>query len=118
MPLNVPILLTWLRILTIPLVIGVFYVPEIWLSSRHQNLIATSLFIAAAITDWLDGYLARRLNQTSAFGAFLYPVADKLMIAAALIVLVWPQRVGAIIAVVIIGRDFSVSALCEWIGQR
>jgi len=66
-------------------VIGVFYVPEVWLSSWHQNLIATSLFIAAAITDWLDGYLARRLNQTSAFGAFLDPVADKLMIAAALI---------------------------------
>src|SRR6266699_1846172 len=100
MPLNVPILLTWLRILTIPLVIGVFYVPEVWLSSWHQNLLATSLFIAAAITDWLDGYLARRLNQTSAFGAFLDPVADKLMIAAALIVLVWLQRVDAIIGVV------------------
>src|SRR6266702_4296629 len=82
MPLNVPILLTWLRILTIPLVIGVFYVPGVWLSSWHQNLIATSLFIAAAITDWLDGYLARRLNQMSAFGAFLDPVADKLMSAA------------------------------------
>src|SRR5437867_146542 len=84
MPLNVPILLTWLRILTIPLVIGVFYVPEVWLSSWHQNLLATSLFIAAAITDWLDGYLARRLNQTSAFGAFLDPVADKLIVAAIL----------------------------------
>ncbi len=117
MPLNVPILLTWLRILTIPLVIGVFYVPELWLSSRHQNLIATALFIAAAITDWLDGYLARRLNQTSAFGAFLDPVADKLMIAAALIVLVWLQRVDAIIAVVIIGREIAVSALREWMAK-
>ena len=117
MPLNVPILLTWLRILTIPLVIGVFYVPEVWLSSRHQNLIATALFIAAAITDWLDGYLARRLNQTSAFGAFLDPVADKLMIAAALIVLVWLQRADAIIAVVIIGREIAVSAMREWMAK-
>ena len=117
MPLNVPILLTWLRILTIPLVIGVFYIPEVWLSSGHQNLIATSLFIAAAITDWLDGYLARRLNQTSAFGAFLDPVADKLMIAAALIVLVWLQRVDAIIAVVIIGREIAVSAMREWMAK-
>jgi len=117
MPLNVPILLTWLRILTIPLVIGVFYVPEVWLSSWRQNLIATSLFIAAAITDWLDGYLARRLNQTSAFGAFLDPVADKLMIAAALIVLVWLQRVDAIIAVVIIGREIAVSAMREWMAK-
>jgi len=117
MPLNVPILLTWLRILTIPLVIGVFYVPEVWLSSRHQNLIATALFIAAATTDWLDGYLARRLNQTSAFGAFLDPVADKLMIAAALIVLVWLQRVDALIAVVIIGREIAVSAMREWMAK-
>jgi CDP-diacylglycerol--glycerol-3-phosphate 3-phosphatidyltransferase/cardiolipin synthase len=117
MPLNVPILLTWLRILTIPLVIGVFYIPEVWLSPRHQNLIATWLFIAAAITDWLDGYLARRLNQTSAFGAFLDPVADKLMIAAALIVLVWLQRVDAIIAVVIIGREIAVSAMREWMAK-
>jgi CDP-diacylglycerol--glycerol-3-phosphate 3-phosphatidyltransferase/cardiolipin synthase len=117
MPLNVPILLTWLRILTIPLVIGVFYVPEVWLSSGNQNLIATSLFIGAAITDWLDGYLARRLNQTSAFGAFLDPVADKLMIAATLIVLVWLQRVDAIIAVVIIGREIAVSAMREWMAK-
>ena len=117
MPLNVPNLLTWLRILTIPLVIGVFYVPGVWLSSWHQNLIATSLFIAAAITDWLDGYLARRLNQMSAFGAFLDPVADKLMIAATLIVLVWLQRVDAIIAVVIIGREIAVSALREWMAK-
>ncbi len=117
MPLNVPILLTWLRILTIPLVIGVFYVPEVWLSSGKQNLIATSLFIAAAITDWLDGYLARRLNQTSAFGAFLDPVADKLMIAAALIVLVWLQRADAVIAVVIIGREIAVSAMREWMAK-
>ena len=117
MPLNVPNLLTWLRIMMIPLVIGVFYVPEAWLSSWHQNLIATILFIAAAITDWLDGYLARRLNQMSAFGAFLDPVADKLMIAAALIVLVWLQRADAIVAVVIIGREIAVSAMREWMAK-
>jgi len=117
MPLNVPNLLTWLRILMIPLVIGVFYVPEIWLSSWHRNLIATSMFAAAAITDWLDGYLALRLNQMSAFGAFLDPVADKLMIAAALIVLVELERVNAIIAVVIIGREIAVSAMREWMAK-
>ncbi len=117
MPLNVPNILTWLRILMIPLVVGVFYSPEDWLSPRSQNLIATGLFIAAAITDWLDGYLARRLNQMSAFGAFLDPVADKLMIACALIVLVWLQRADALIAVVIIGREIAISALREWIAK-
>jgi len=117
MPLNVPNLLTWLRILMIPLVIGVFYVPEVWLSSWHRNLIATALFGAAAVTDWLDGYLARRLNQMSAFGAFLDPVADKLMIAAALIVLVELERVDAIIAVIIIGREIAVSAMREWMAK-
>jgi CDP-diacylglycerol--glycerol-3-phosphate 3-phosphatidyltransferase/cardiolipin synthase len=117
MPLNVPNLLTWLRIIMIPLVIGVFYVPQSWLSSWQQNLIATVLFIAAAITDWLDGYLARRLNQTSAFGAFLDPVADKLMIAAALIVLVQLHRADAIISVVIIGREIAISAMREWMAK-
>ena len=117
MPLNVPNLLTWLRIVMIPVVIGVFYVPDSWLSGWHQNLIATILFIAAAITDWLDGYLARRLNQISAFGAFLDPVADKLMVAAALIVLVWLQRADAIIAVVIIGREIAISAMREWMAK-
>ena len=117
MPLNVPNVLTWLRILMIPLVVGVFYVPEAWLSAQNQNLIATALFIAAAITDWLDGFLARRLNQMSAFGAFLDPVADKLMIACALIVLVWLQRADALIAVVIIGREIAISALREWMAK-
>jgi CDP-diacylglycerol--glycerol-3-phosphate 3-phosphatidyltransferase/cardiolipin synthase len=117
MPLNVPNLLTWLRILMIPLVIGVFYAPQAWLSSWQQNLIATVMFVAAAITDWLDGYLARRLNPMSAFGAFLDPVADKLMVAAALIVLVWLQRLDAIVAVIIIGREIAISALREWMAK-
>jgi len=117
MPLNVPNILTWIRIMMIPLVIGVFYVPDVWLSKWHCNLIAAALFGIAAATDWLDGYLARRLNQTSAFGAFLDPVADKLMVAAALIVLVELERVNAIIAVVIIGREIVVSALREWMAK-
>lgn len=117
MPLNIPNLLTWLRILMIPLVIGVFYVPETLLSMGHKNVIATAMFAAAAVTDWLDGYLARRLNQMSAFGAFLDPVADKLMVAAALIVLVELGRVYAFIAVVIIGREIAISALREWMAK-
>jgi len=117
MPLNIPNLLTWLRIMMIPVVIGIFYVPDVWLSSWHRNLIATAVFAAAAITDWLDGYLARRLNQMSAFGAFLDPVADKLMIAAALIVLVELGRLNAVIAVVIIGREIAVSAMREWMAK-
>jgi CDP-diacylglycerol--glycerol-3-phosphate 3-phosphatidyltransferase/cardiolipin synthase len=117
MPLNVPNLLTWLRIVMIPVVIGVFYLPDAWLTGWQRNLIATSVFIVAAITDWLDGYLARKLNQTSAFGAFLDPVADKLMIAAALIVLVELDRANAIIAFVIIGREIAISAMREWMAK-
>jgi CDP-diacylglycerol--glycerol-3-phosphate 3-phosphatidyltransferase/cardiolipin synthase len=117
MPLNLPNLLTWLRILFIPLVIGVFYLPTGWLSAAEANLTATVLFIVAAVTDWLDGYLARKLNQTSAFGAFLDPVADKLMVAAALIVLVELDRTHSVIALVIIGREIAISALREWMAK-
>ena len=114
---NLPNLLTWLRILSIPLIIGVFYCPDGWLDDQQRNILATSLFIAAAVTDWLDGYLARRLNQTSAFGAFLDPVADKLMVAAALILLVEVERLGAIVAIIIIGREIAISALREWMAS-
>ena len=114
MPFNLPILLTWLRILAIPLLIAVYYLPSPWMSDEERNLTATVIFMAAALTDWADGYLARRLNQTSAFGAFLDPVADKLMVAAALIVLVQLGRVDAIIAAIIIGREITISALREW----
>lgn len=117
MPLNLPILLTWLRIVLIPLFVAVYYLPDPWLSPHAKNLVATGLFAVAAITDWLDGYLARSLNQTSAFGAFLDPVADKLMVAAALILLVSLQRVDAIIAVIIIGREITISALREWMAK-
>jgi CDP-diacylglycerol--glycerol-3-phosphate 3-phosphatidyltransferase/cardiolipin synthase len=117
MPLNLPNLLTWLRILLIPLFVGIFYFEKSWMSAASQNLVATVLFTVAAVTDWLDGWLARRLNQMSAFGAFLDPVADKLMVAAALIILVQLERVDAIIALIIIGREVAVSALREWMAQ-
>ena len=117
MPLNLPNLLTWLRIVLIPLFVGIFYFEKSWVSVPNQNLVATIIFTAAAITDWLDGWLARRLNQTSAFGAFLDPVADKLMVAAALIVLIQLGRVDAIIALIIIGREITISALREWMAK-
>ncbi len=114
---SLPNLLTWLRILAIPLLLAIYYLPERWLDSHEKNLAATILFVGAAVTDWLDGYLARRLNQTSAFGAFLDPVADKLMVAAALIVLLQLNRVDAIVAVIIIGREIAISALREWMAK-
>lgn len=117
MPFNLPNLLTWLRIILIPLFVGIFYFEKSWVSAPNQNLVATIIFTAAAITDWLDGWLARRLNQTSAFGAFLDPVADKLMVAAALIILVQLERVDAIIALIIIGREIAISALREWMAN-
>jgi len=117
MPLNIPNTLTWARIALIPIFVGVFYLPDSLLSVPHKNLIATTLFAAAAVTDWFDGFLARALGQTSAFGAFLDPVADKLMVAAALILLVQLARVDAIIAVVIIGREITISALREWMAR-
>jgi len=115
--LSVPNLLTWFRILLIPLVVAVFYVPQNWLGRQDQNLAATLMFAVAALTDWLDGYLARSLNQTSAFGAFLDPVADKLMVAAALTVLVQLGRVDAFIAFIIVGREITISALREWMAK-
>ena len=117
MPLNLPNLLTWLRIVLIPLFVGIFYFDKSWVSAPNQNLVATIVFTAAAITDWLDGWLARKLNQTSEFGAFLDPVADKVMVAAALIILVQLARVDAIVALIIIGREITISALREWMAQ-
>ena len=112
--LNAPNLVTLSRIVLIPLIIGIFYVPDQWLGLQAKNIAATAVFIFAAITDWLDGYLARRLNQMSAFGAFLDPVADKLMVAGALIVLLELGRVEAVVTLIVIGREIAVSALREW----
>ena len=131
---NIPNLITWLRILLIPLFVGIFYLSDTALSMHYKNLLATEIFAVAAISDWLDGYLARTLNQTSAFGAFLDPVADKLMVVAALIILVWLKdnqdglvwlkvnqdgrsRVDILIAFIIIGREIAVSALREWMAK-
>ena len=111
---NLPTLLTWARIVAIPLVVGVFYLP---IDPATQNLVATVLFVTVAITDWADGYLARRLNQTSSFGAFLDPVADKFLICAALLILLQLDRLDALIAFVIIGREIAISALREWMAQ-
>jgi cardiolipin synthase (CMP-forming) len=116
---NIPTMLTWLRILLIPVFVGAFYWPENLrtlgaMPSHSVNIFITAVFAIAAMTDWLDGYLARRWQQTSAFGAFLDPVADKLMVAAALIVLVEFERVGAVVALIIIGREIAISALREW----
>ncbi len=126
MTCNIPTMLTWLRILLIPVFVIIFYLPTNpqafgAIPAHWVNLTATAIFAVAALTDWLDGYLARKLNQTSSFGAFLDPVADKLMVAAALIVLVEFERVGAVVALIIIGREIAISALREWMageGQR
>ena len=111
---NVPNSLTVLRIVLIPVFVALFYLPADIVSPHWLNFTATLIFALAAATDWLDGYLARVLNQTSAIGAFLDPVADKLMVAAALIVLVEFERVGALVALIIIGREIAISALREW----
>ncbi|HWV63521.1 MAG TPA: CDP-diacylglycerol--glycerol-3-phosphate 3-phosphatidyltransferase [Oxalicibacterium sp.] len=119
MPVNIPILLTWLRVALIPLMVGVLYLPDAWLGpfNKTQGLASTVIFIVAALTDWVDGFLARRWNQTSAFGAFLDPVADKLIVAGALLVLIEFGRVNAVIAFIIIGREITISALREWMAH-
>ena len=112
--LTLPTLLTWARIVAIPLIVGVFYLP---LDGATRNLVATVLFVAFALTDWADGWLARRLNQTSSFGAFLDPVADKFLVCASLLVLVHLDRADVFVALIIIGREIAISALREWMAQ-
>ena len=112
--LTIPTILTWTRIVAIPLIVGVFYLP---IADPMRNLIATVLFVVTALTDWLDGWLARKLDQASAFGAFLDPVADKFLVCAALLVLVHLGRVDTLIALVIIGREIAISSLREWMAQ-
>ena len=117
LPRNLPNYVTWFRILMIPLIVGVFYLPDAWIQAENKNIAATAIFIVAAITDWLDGYLARVLDQMTPFGAFLDPVADKLMIAGALVVLLQLDRVEPLVALIIIGREIAISALREWMAQ-
>jgi cardiolipin synthase len=111
---TVPTLLTWTRIVAIPLLMGVFY---LGVPKQTQNLIATVMFVVFALTDWADGFLARKLNQTSSFGAFLDPVADKFLVCASLLVLVDLQRADVFVALIIIGREIAISALREWMAQ-
>src|SRR5512135_1634783 len=123
MPFNIPNILTLLRIALIPVFIGIYYLPEHTLSLHYKHVLGTFIFWLASITDYFDGYLARRLNQHSAFGAFLDPVADKLMVTAALVVLVYYKQLDpylhldAAIAFIIIGREITISALREWMAK-
>jgi CDP-diacylglycerol--glycerol-3-phosphate 3-phosphatidyltransferase/cardiolipin synthase len=114
-----PMILTLLRIALIPVLVIFFYLPFDW-----SNFVAAVIFILAAITDWLDGYLARRMQQMSKMGAFLDPVADKLMVATALVIMVHspppifaPTIIFAISAAIIIGREITISALREWMSE-
>jgi len=115
---NLPINITLLRIALIPLLIVIFYLP--W---KYSNLVCTLIFIVAGFTDWLDGYLARKMKLETSFGAFLDPVADKLMVAMVLVLIVQQQSSPylAIPAAIIIGREITIASLREWmaeIGQR
>ncbi len=124
--LNIPNALTLLRIVLIPVLVGIAYIPFAsgqvapWLPFEWRYFIAALVFLVAAITDWFDGYLARTLNQTSAFGRFLDPVADKLMVAAALIILVqWHSSNILVVmsAIIIVCREITISALREWMAE-
>jgi len=114
LPISLPNILTSLRILLIPVLVVVFYLPFEW-----RYLAAAIVFAVASATDWLDGYLARKLNEMTPFGAFLDPVADKLLVATALVLLVEVQAsaILAVPAIVIVGREIVVSALREWMAQ-
>jgi len=119
MRINLPTWLTLFRVALLPVMVAVFYLPF-----PGHNITAAIVFVLAAITDWLDGYLARRMNLTSAFGAFLDPVADKLMVAVTLFLLVesdpttgWSSILLALTSAVIVGREISISALREWMAE-
>jgi CDP-diacylglycerol--glycerol-3-phosphate 3-phosphatidyltransferase len=114
---TIPTLMTWTRIVAIPLIVGVFYLPDSWAGMADKNLMATVMFVLFAATDWLDGCLARKLNQTSSFGAFLDPVADKFLVCASLLVLVHLNRADVFVGLIIIGREIAISALREWMAQ-
>ena len=111
---TIPTIMTWARIAAIPLIVGVFDLP---IEPASRNLVATVLFVVSAATDWLDGYLARKLNQVSSFGAFLDPVADKILVCASVLVLVHLGRADVFVALIIIGREIAISALREWMAQ-
>lgn len=116
--MNVPMALTWARIAMIPLVIGIFYVPARMIDPHLVNQIACAVFVLAAVTDALDGFLARRYEGwATRMGAFLDPVADKLLVSAALVALVGLERCDMAVAMIIIGREITVTALREWMAK-
>jgi cardiolipin synthase (CMP-forming) len=115
--LTIPTIMTWTRIVAIPLIVGIFYLPDALITLPNKNLVATIMFVLFAATDWLDGFLARKLNQTSSFGAFLDPVADKFLVCASLLVLVHLNRTDVFVGLIIIGREIAISALREWMAQ-
>ncbi|UOF93723.1 MAG: CDP-diacylglycerol--glycerol-3-phosphate 3-phosphatidyltransferase [Bordetella sp.] len=117
MSINVPTILTWFRITMIPLVISLFYLPENWFGIILRDTWIAMVFMFSALTDWLDGWLARRWKQTSAFGAFLDPVADKLMVCSALLILLNLNRIDTLIALIIVGREIIISSLRAWMAQ-
>ena len=114
---TIPTIMTWTRIVAIPLIVGVFYLPESMATQAERNLIATVMFVLFAATDWLDGYLARKLIQVLSFGAFMDPVADKFLVCASVLVLVHLGRADVFVALIIIGREIAISALREWMAQ-
>jgi len=114
---SLPTILTWVRVALVPIFVLIYYLPDTLIDALHKDLFATLVFILAAFTDYLDGYLARKLKQESSFGAFLDPVADKAIVAAALILLVHLDRTFVFAAIIIIVREIAISALREWMAQ-
>ena len=115
--MNIANWLTLTRIALIPLLVGVYYLPDPWLTIRQANIAATVFFTVGALTDWLDGWIARRMNLVSPFGEFLDPVADKLMVATSLVLLLDLERIHSLVAIIIIGREITISALREWMAK-
>ena len=112
MQFNIPTLLTLFRVILIPFFVLAFYLPFSW-----APFACALIFFVAAVTDWFDGFLARRWNQSTRFGAFLDPVADKFLVCASLLVLVHLQRTDVFVALIIIGREIAISALREWMAK-
>ncbi|MBO5658276.1 MAG: CDP-diacylglycerol--glycerol-3-phosphate 3-phosphatidyltransferase [Duodenibacillus sp.] len=114
---NIPMALTWARIAFIPLIVGVFYLPDTLIGPQLKNMLASVMFIIAAITDALDGYIARRYNMMTNKGAFLDTVADKLVVCSAVVVLLAFDRIDMIVALIIVGREIAITALREWMAK-
>lgn len=116
-PFNLPMALTWTRVIFVPFIIAVFYIPDFILSPHWQNVLACVMFVIAAVTDALDGFFARRWKMTSSFGAFLDTVADKFVVCSAIIMLLACGRIDMIIAIIIVSRELAVTALREWMAK-